>query len=259
MARHLQTHIWSECAYTLENVKNNRWHLGSTGKYTQTDGIWKDIMAVTRPKQTFFIQRLHFAFQIKRKQVRTATNATLSPEGWEQLVDSSCLLMWALEAMSKARTDDGADVLFSADTVRAATQKVLEGDYNAEADKFCLLKLPDIKPQDLNLWSDHLGAASAASLIRKGMEEVTKLDNESIQKQFESDTYKISLDMASFLAYLAELQKCGRSKQMAKVCHLRAENKRGSSLVLDFMEVNSKHEHGLYKDTDVLEGIKKAG
>ena len=67
---------------------------------------------------------------------------------------------------------------------------------NAEADKFCLLKLPDIKPQDLNLWSDHLGAASAASLIRKGMEEVTKLDNESIQKQFESDTYKISLDMA---------------------------------------------------------------
>ena len=62
-----------------------------------------------------------------------------------------------------------------------------------------------------------------------------------------------------FLAYLAELQKCGRSKQMAKVCHLRAENKRGSSLVLDFMEVNSKHEHGLYKDTDVLEGIKKAG
>ena len=46
---------------------------------------------------------------------------------------------------------------------------------------------------------------------------------------------------------------------MAKVCHLRAENKRGSSLVLDFMEVNSKHEHGLYKDTDVLEGIKKAG
>ena len=127
MSRHLQTHIWSECAYTLENVKNSRWHLGSTGKYTQADGIWKDIMAVTRPKQTFFIQRLHFAFQIKRKQVRTATNARLSPEGWEQLVDTSCLLMWELEAMSKARTDDGADVLFSADTMRAATQKVLEG------------------------------------------------------------------------------------------------------------------------------------
>ncbi|CAE7248706.1 unnamed protein product [Symbiodinium necroappetens] len=258
MSRHLQTYIWSECVYTLENVKNGRWHLGSTGKYTNADGIWKDIMAVNRQKQTFFIQRLHFAFQIKRKQVRTATTARLSPEGWESLVDSSCLLMWVLDAMSKARTDDGADVLFTPDTLRAATQKVLEGDYNTEAEKFCMLKLADIKPQDLNLWTDHLGTAAPASLIKLGMEEVTKLDNESIQKQFESDVYKISLDLTAFLAHLAELQKCGRSKQMAKVCHLRAENKRGSSLVLDFMEVNSRHTHGLYKDADVLEDVKKA-
>ena len=41
-------------------------------------------------------------------------------------MDSTCLVMWAMEEMGKARGDDGS-VLFSASTLRAVAQKVLEG------------------------------------------------------------------------------------------------------------------------------------
>ena len=132
MARHLQSHTWSESAYTLECVKGQRWHLGASGK--ATEGVWRDIMCVTKQKQTLFIQRVHFGFKIKRRQVRTATHARLNPESWESLMDNTCLLTWALECMATARTQDGSAALFPPDVLRIATQKVLEGSFSCLMD-----------------------------------------------------------------------------------------------------------------------------
>ena len=126
MSRHLQMHIWSECAYTLENIKGGRWHLGSCGRFTPADGPWQQIMIVSKSKQSFFLQRVHFQFAIRRKQVKTATHARLSAEGWDMLVDTSCLLMWLLGEMQRAKSTDGA-ALFSPDVLKAAMQKMLEG------------------------------------------------------------------------------------------------------------------------------------
>ena len=126
MSRHLQQHIWSECAYTLENVKGARWHLGSCGKFTPADGPWHQIMIVNKAKQSFFLQRVHFQFSVKRKQVRMATHARLGQEAWDTLVDTSCLLMWLLGEMTKARSPEGMP-LFGPEVIRAAMQKMLEG------------------------------------------------------------------------------------------------------------------------------------
>ena len=131
MSRHLQQHVWHESAYTLENVKSGRWHLGSCGRFSAADGFWHQIMLVSKQKQTFFLQRLHFQFAVKRRQVRQPTHARLNAEGWDALVDSSCLLMWVLEEMSRARDPDGLPV-FPPDVIRMAMQKMLEGSLTSQ-------------------------------------------------------------------------------------------------------------------------------
>ena len=132
-------------------------------------------------------------------------------------------------------------------------------DYTSEADKLCTIRLADITPQDLSIWGDHLRQTeNPAHVLKEAQNQVLKLDKESIEKQFEADVYKISLDLATFVQHVTELDKSKRNDQMAKVCHLRAENVRGANAVISFMDVNAKHEPGLYTDMDALEGVKKA-
>ena len=140
MARHLQSNVWADCAYNLENVKSVRWHLGSSGR---SEGLWKEIMTVTKQKQCCFIQRVHFHFQVKRRQVRTPQHARMNPEAWDSMLEGVCFLVWVLDAMRVAMTDDGAAALFSSDVLRAAFQKVLEGlpDLYSTHSRFCAFRL----------------------------------------------------------------------------------------------------------------------
>ena len=126
MSRHLQQHIWSESAYTLEAVKSTRWHIGSAGKSAVDEGLWRDILTMTRTKQTLFLQRLHFGFMVRRKQVCSAAHARLNAEQWDSLADTTCLLLWAVERMQVAKNEDGLP-MFGPDCLRAAMQKILEG------------------------------------------------------------------------------------------------------------------------------------
>ena len=124
MSRHLQSNVWSDCAYSLENVKSYRWHLGSSGR---SEGMWKDILTVNKAKQVCFIQRVHFAFQVRRRQVKAAVHARMHQEQWDATLDGVCFLTWVLECMRTTTMDDGATQLFPADVLRSAFQKVLEG------------------------------------------------------------------------------------------------------------------------------------
>ena len=107
------------------------------------------------------------------------------------------------------------------------------------------------------MWSDHLPKEKGNSL-RAGQEQITQLDMESIQKQFESDCFKISWDVSSFAAYADSLAKTKRTSQLAKVCHLRTESRRGSNAVVDWMQVQCHHEVGLFSDENTAENVKKA-
>ena len=131
-------------------------------------------------------------------------------------------------------------------------------DYSSEADKHCLLKVADLQAKEFAVWSDHLKKADPQAALRKGQEEITKLDAESVQKQFQADIYKLSHDIASFSQFIDQQNKEKRTAQLAKVTHVRAENKRGSAAVLEFMNQNCKHVLGLYKNMGDLEDIKKA-
>ncbi|CAE7342829.1 unnamed protein product, partial [Symbiodinium microadriaticum] len=253
MSRHLQSHVWSESAYSLETVKSVRWHLGSSGR---SDGVWKDIMTVNKAKQVCFVQRVHFHFQVKRRQVKAAIHARMNQEQWDGALEGVCFLVWVLDCMRAATTDDGVAPLFSSDTLRSAFQKVLEGDYMAEAEKHCVLRLPDVKAQDCSIWSDHLPKDSNANL-KNAQQHIAKLDQESIQKTFESDCYKLTWDLSAFANHIDALVKNKRSAQLAKVCHVRAEMKRASNSVVSYMEKNCFHETALYKDKDTCENIKK--
>ena len=127
MSRHLQQFIWSECAYTVEAVRSSRWHLGSSGKYGLPGDPWKDMMTVTKGKQLLFIQRLHFAYQLRRRQTKSAAHARLSGEAWDAMMDSTCLLEWCLSRMGKAVDEETKQPIFSPNIIQAATLKILEG------------------------------------------------------------------------------------------------------------------------------------
>ena len=127
MSRHLQQFIWSECAYTVAAVSSSRWHLGSSGRFGQPGDAWKDRMTVTKGKQLLFIQRLHFTYQLRRRQTKSAAHARLSAEAWDSLMDTTCLLEWCLASMMKAVDEETKQPLFSPNTIKAATTKILEG------------------------------------------------------------------------------------------------------------------------------------
>ena len=98
----------------------------------------------------------------------------------------------------------------------------------------------------------------AANSLQDYREHFTKLDQESIQKTFEADCYKLTWDLSAFATHVDSLSKSKRTAQIAKVCHVRAEMKRGSNAVVNFMEKNSLHEIALFKDRNTCENIKKA-
>ena len=130
-------------------------------------------------------------------------------------------------------------------------------DYANEAEKHCLLRLPDVKPQDCSMWRDHL-PKDKSDTLRVGQEQIAQLDLESIQKQFEADCYKISWDVSSFAAYAGAISQNKRSAQLAKVCHLRAESRRGSNAVVEWMQTQCHHEVALYSDDNAIQAVKKA-
>ena len=109
----------------------------------------------------------------------------------------------------------------------------------------------------MSLWTDHLPKSADKIALRMGHDEIARLDTESIQKQFEADKYKVSWDLANFMTYQDSLLKQKRLGQVAKVCHIRAENQRGSAAVVDFMQRNCQHHAGCYDDADAQEDIKK--
>ena len=65
--------------------------------------------------------------------------------------------------------------------------------------------------------------------------------------------YKIAHDTSCFAKYVEDVGQCKRDAQLARTYHFRAENKRGSNAVLEFLEASHKHEVGLLTDNDVLE------
>lgn len=132
-------------------------------------------------------------------------------------------------------------------------------DYSAEAEKHSVLRLPDVKPQDCSIWSDHLPKDPAKAALRDCKDQIAKLDQESIQKQFEADCYKVSFDLSTFANHVEAMAKNKRSSAIAKVCHVRAEMKRGSNAVVDFMDKMCPHHVSLYNDRDTSENAKKAG
>ena len=111
-------------AFSLENIRNGRWLVGSTGR-----GItpyWQAVETVTPGKQLLFMQRVLFTFNIRKKQVRSLSTARCTAEQWELMLETSCLAHQLLEDMKAAKDDAGAALFREADIAKAR-QRALEG------------------------------------------------------------------------------------------------------------------------------------
>jgi len=82
----------------------------------------------------------------------------------------------------------------------------------------------------------------------QGQALVEALDLESIQKSFEADCLKVATDMAAYAQYTAQCGSSERQAAVAKVLKLKAEQRRGSQAVVDWMLRNCKFMAGDYTE-----------
>ena len=54
-------------------------------------------------KQSLFLSRVLFQFNIRRRQVRQMSTARLNLEAWELCLEACCLIAYVLEEMSNAQ------------------------------------------------------------------------------------------------------------------------------------------------------------
>lgn len=72
------------------------------------------------------MERVLFAFNVRKKQVRQLSTARATSEQWELMLESSCLLRQLLEDMKAAKDAAGAALFADADIAKAR-QRALEG------------------------------------------------------------------------------------------------------------------------------------
>ena len=69
-----------------------------------------------------------------------------------------------------------------------------------------------------------------------------------MSKAFQADVLKLSTDMARFAEYEGKLSASQRQAAIAKVLKLKAEQRRGSQLVVDWMSRNCKFAAGTFQE-----------
>ncbi|CAE7407664.1 unnamed protein product, partial [Symbiodinium necroappetens] len=220
-------------------------------------------------KQLLFMQRVLFTFNIRKKQVRSLSTARCTAEQWELMLETSCLAHQLLEDMKAAKDDAGAALFREADIAKAR-QRALEGhrdcivssalrfiddarDYSSEIQNLTVAKM-DFVASDLSFWQDHVTKpAAAAGSFGEGTctgqnDAIKALDIESVQKAFQADLLKVSEDCSRFSEYLSKLTAGKRQHAIAKVLKLKAENRRGAQLVVDWM-----HRYAKFATNDFVE------
>ncbi|CAE7316153.1 unnamed protein product, partial [Symbiodinium sp. CCMP2456] len=214
MARHLQMNTWQNSAFNLENIRNGRWLVGSCGRGVSP--YWQAVETVTPAKQLLFMERVLFAFNVRKKQVRQLSTARATSEQWELMLESSCLLHQLLEDMKAAKDAAGAALFADADVAKARQR-------------------------------DHLKKEAAGSAFGGGTcavhgpnEAIKALDMQSVQKAYEADLLKLAEDCSRFSEYLAKITTSKRQLAIARVLKLKSENRRGATLVVDWMQRNAK-------------------
>ncbi|CAE7418630.1 unnamed protein product [Symbiodinium sp. CCMP2592] len=248
MARHLQANTWAQ---------NQRWLIGSTGK--SPNPWWQAVETVTAAKQELFLERLLFTFGVRKKQCRNASTARISGEAWEQLLETTCLLFQILEDMWTSK-DASGDAIFKEEDLVKARRRGVEGDYNSELQNLVTAKMPVVL-SDTALWKDHLPSQASSQHGGTGSSAIQALDLECVQKAFAADLLKLSEDQSLFSDYQQRIGAGERQKALAKVLRLKSENRRGSQLVVDWMERNAKHAATSYAEqhVNIIEFIKEIG
>ena len=84
------------------------------------------------------------------------------------------------------------------------------------------------------------GMASAAM--------VQALDHEAIEKTFQADVMKLTMDMAAWGDYMAKVTHGKRQQAISKLLKVKAENRRGSQLVVEWMTKNARFSANAYNE-----------
>ena len=128
-----------------------------------------------------------------------------------------------------------------------------------ELEGYVLAKV-DFDVKELALWQDHVPVSKLAADEASAGTMIQRLDLESVQKAFESDVLRLTTDLARWGDYDSKLQSTSRKAQIAKVLRLKNEGRKGSQIVVDFMQRAARFKPNKYADehsciTEACRGI----
>ena len=106
------------------------------------------------------------------------------------------------------------------------------------------LHLKPFPTQDHLKPDDHKGADESGGAEGK----VQALDLEAVQKTFESDVLKLATDMAAWSEYRSKVSAGERRIAITKLLKVKAENRRGSQAVVDWMDKNARFKANAYNE-----------
>ena len=106
----------------------------------------------------------------------------------------------------------------------------------------------EVKIRDLAIWKDHLSADTEEASESHATGRIEQLDLEVVQKAFDSDLLKLATDMSKWGAYQDRINTSARKQALAKVLHMKQENRKGLQIVIDYMDRRSRFRANSYAE-----------
>ncbi|CAK9038704.1 Uncharacterized protein SCF082_LOCUS22731, partial [Durusdinium trenchii] len=201
---------------------------------------------VDQHKQKLFINRVMFlhSLAVGRVSVQTTTAVRLTASQWEAEVELACAGGYVMDKMSQARDAENKPV-FSESVIKNCWGRFIEGDFVDDLSTHVASADPTFDPCQSLMWIECSPEKKEAGLVDSalGMTEkkITKLESAQHVAAWESDTLKLAKDATVCAKLLKQAVNNERTDRLARITHIKEQNKIGAGIVTSFAAKNCHH------------------
>eukprot|EP00438_Fugacium_kawagutii_P015689 Skav235312 [mRNA] locus=scaffold520:364384:369888:+ [translate_table: standard] len=224
----LQKHIdhvkWALCAFSTEQLKGQRWMVGSSPKNCPAE--LKKALTVSEQSQVMHFRLVIQCFNDNCRRVRASSRA---PQRWASgTSDSHC----DVACMYSAILDEARSLSsWTSEKEQAVMKAFFQRDYMAEIEAAVVAKLSTWKLQHLGIWVDLIEPPSTPVKVATAS-ELMELEDEAQSARFREVRTKLSADTAAMCEYNSAKEETRRRSHVVKVMHEKSQVEAGKEQVL---------------------------
>lgn len=251
---HLDRFKWKEAAFNTEQLRSQRWMIGSQPKASSCPAELRKVLCVTNLSQVLHLKLVAYCFAEDSRRLRASARARvrLSSEQFDSFADYSCfyaaMLMEARllstwmpekeEAIMKSFYQKFLGLFFQSFSFSHLFQGVWvkeqkhQGviffilhwlrDYKSDVEAIVASKLPSWKLSHFGLRTDMVEPPQPA-VEPTSAAELMDLEEQAHQARFREMRAKIAQDMSNMTAYNAQATENQRRNHVVHVMHERAQ------------------------------------